>query len=119
MPPEFQNSQPYLPHPACPDINVLGTQMESLMEWRKDIMRKIDELVADGGRVRLLEHQMLQLNNTMERLTEVMERIEGRLLTLERNEPGNERIQKWVDRGVWAAVAAAAMFIAKKVGLIS
>lgn len=118
MPHDFQQSQPYLPHAPCPDVSVLGAQVASIMEWRKEASGKLDQLLSDGSRVRLLEHQMLQLNNTMERLTEVIERIEQRLVMLERDGTGNARVRGWVDKGIWATLGLVAAYVAKKVGLL-
>lgn len=117
--PPFQHSRPFEPTAACGDCQAMAVRIDSLLEWRREVTRKLDGLAADNSRVRLLEHQMLQLNVTLERLTEGIERLETRLLMLEKAEPGNERVQKLLDKGIWAALGVLAVYVLKKVGLLS
>jgi hypothetical protein len=47
-----------------------------------------------------------------------MESIENRVSALELQIPNAARTGAWVERGLWAAVAAVAVFIGKKTGLL-
>ena len=46
------------------------------------------------------------------------DRLDQRLAALEQQAPNATRAAAWVDRAVWAAAAAAVMYIAKSAGLL-
>ena len=52
-------------------------------------------------------------------INDKFDKLIARIERLESAAPLNNQTQIWVERSVWAAVAAAAMYIAKKVGFIT
>lgn len=44
--------------------------------------------------------------------------MEARLGVIERAAVGSRRTAHWLDRALWAAVAAVAIFVGRKVGMI-
>jgi hypothetical protein len=52
-------------------------------------------------------------------INDKFDRLIGRIEKLEGAAPLNSQTQKWVERALWAAAAAAAMYVAKKVGFIT
>lgn len=54
----------------------------------------------------------------LERAFNSLERMQERIAALEKADAHNKRTNKYVDSMIWAAAAAAVMFVAAKVGLI-
>lgn len=73
-----------------------------------------------------LERAFLAIQKADERCTamfekcvEKMERTEGRVDVLEQAAPMQAQTSQWIMTAVWAVVAAAAMYAAKKLGIIT
>lgn len=101
-----------------------------------------DDDFKSSGAMRLIAHRLGEVETTMkalaesvdtlvviqERLTHYaeaqrlifkeLEKLQGRVASLEAKMPDADRAGRWLDRGLWAAVAAIAVYIAKKTGLI-
>lgn len=58
------------------------------------------------------------LNSRMSALEARLNDIDTRLNELEKSEPLQAQATDWIYRGVWAAVAAAAMYVAARIGVL-
>lgn len=81
-----------------------------------EIKEVLKELSRAINRLALVEERQAHTSAAVERAFVAIERIEERLIKLEMAAPSARRTTDWVDRAVWAAAAAAVMFIAVKAG---
>ena len=94
---------------------------EGLDEMRKgqDELRASMKQLADAlTRLTLVEERQSSTSSAIERLAGSIEKLDERLRKLEISEPMQAKATEWVQSAVWAAAAAAVMFIAAKAGLI-
>lgn len=93
---------------------------EGLDEVRKgqDELRASMKQLADAlTRLTLVEERQSSTSSAIERLAGSIEKQDERLRKLEISEPLQARSSEWTMNAVWAAAAAAVMFIAGKAGL--
>jgi hypothetical protein len=90
-----------------------------------EVKSAIKEVASALTKLALVEERQTHHAAAQERAFAMMEKIEGRmrehelrLLELEKSEPNQQRIADWVDRAMWAIVAATAAFAASKLGLM-
>lgn len=58
------------------------------------------------------------LNSRVSALEERVNSIDARLNEVEKSEPLQAQATDWVYRGIWAAVTAAAMYVAARMGVL-
>ena len=103
------------------------TKMETSLEKMADAMSRLavieDRQTSDKA---ALERAFNAIQKSDERCTAALEKVmakievnDKRIDDLEKAAPLYDQTQQWVSKGMWAVVAAAAMYIAKKVGFIS
>lgn len=103
------------------------TRMESSIDKLADAITKLavieERQTADRA---ALERAFTAIQRSDERCAEAfektvakLEKIEGRIDVLESAAPITEQTNQWVSKAMWAAVAAFAMYVAKKIGIIS
>lgn len=103
------------------------TKMETSLEKMADAMSRLavieDRQTSDKA---ALERAFSAIQKTDEKcaaaLDKVLTKIElndKRIDELEKAAPLYNQTQQWVSKGMWAIVAAAAMYVAKKVGFIT
>ena len=74
--------------------------------------------IADAlTRLALVEERQSAASSALERLGDAIERLDERLRKIEIAEPMQTKATEWVQSAVWAAAAAAVMFMAGKAGL--
>ena len=97
------------------DLNLLSVRLQSLHEDVGDIKGTLKDLTDAITKLALVEERLSVTMNAQERAFKAISLVEARLATLEAKVPVTDNSMKWVDRGVTALVAAAAMFIWDKV----
>lgn len=105
-----------------PDRRINPVLMEAkltmLHEDVGDIKDAIKELTSAITRLALVEERIASTAAAQERAFTAIANVEKRITEIEKKLPEYSRVSIWVDRGVWAAAAAAMMYAAKKVGLL-
>ena len=92
----------------------------SIQRIREDqhAMRAAIERMSEAvTRLALVEERQAAVSTTIERLVQSLEKVDERLRRLEVSEPLQAKATEWVQSAVWAAAAAAVMFMAGKAGL--
>lgn len=97
------------------DLNLLSVRLQSLHEDVGDIKGTLQNLTAAITKLALVEERLSVTMNAQERAFKAISNVEARLSTLEAKVPVTDNSMKWVDRGITALVAAAAMFIWEKI----
>lgn len=99
-------------------IALLTHKMETMHEDLGEVRSDLKQLVEAFTRLTLIEERQAQHARSMERAFAAIEGHETRIAALELTAPEHTRMNHWFDRGLWAACAALATFLAKKVGLL-
>lgn len=102
-------------------INSMQNDVSDLRDTMRDSMERMSVAVT---KLVQIEERQLHMNQSYERLNSALdkmnnksEKLEGRIDTLERDQPMTKQVVDWAMRAVYAIVAAAAMFVAKMIGL--
>jgi len=93
---------------------------EGMDEMRKgqDELRASMKQLADAlTRLTLVEERQSSTSSAIERLARSNEKLDERLRKIEIAEPMQTRSSEWMMNAVWAAAAAAVMFVAGRAGL--
>jgi hypothetical protein len=92
------------------------SKMEASMDKMADAVTKLavveERQTAHHAALERAFNSIAGINDKFDKLLQRIERLEGAA-------PLNTQAQKWVERALWAAAAAAVMYVAKKVGLIA
>lgn len=97
---------------------LLSLQLKTMHADVADIKGALRDLTAAITKLALIEERQAHAAAAQERAFRLMESIENRVSALELQIPNAARTGAWVERGLWAAVAAVAVFIGKKTGLL-
>ena len=97
------------------DLNLLSVRLQSLHEDVGDIKGTLQNLTAAITKLALVEERLSVTMTAQERAFVAIANVEKRLVKLESKVPVTDNAMKWVDRGITAVVAAAAMFVWDKV----
>ena len=98
-------------------IERLTHHMLSIRESVDEMKGAMKEMASAITRLALVEERQAAVSTTIERLVQSLEKLEERLRRLEAAEPMQAKAAEWVRSAVWAAAAAAVMFIVDRVGL--
>ena len=127
----MSNVAPSPPQPTPADL--LAHRLNALHEDVGDIKAALRDLTTAVTRLAVVEERQQQAAAAQERGFRALERVEQRVSTLEHQMPDRadqrlaaleqqapavNRTAAWVDRAVWAAAAAAVMYVAKSAGLL-
>lgn len=103
-------------------INALHTDVNDLRYAMKDSMREMATAVT---KLVVIEERQIHMNQSYDRLSNALEKcnasnavLEKRIDTIEKEQPLTKQVTSWVMRGVWAVVTAAAIFVAKTIGVM-
>ena len=99
-------------------IERLTHHMLSIRESVDEMKGAMKEMASAITRLALVEERQAAVSTTIERLVQSLEKVDERLRCLEVSEPLQAKATEWVQSAVWAAAAAAVMFMAAKAGLI-
>lgn len=81
-------------------------------------MRSAIERMSEAvTRLALVEERQAAASAAIERIAQALEKLDERLRRLEVAEPMQAKTVEWVQSALWALAAAAAMFVAGRVGL--
>lgn len=97
------------------NIDLLSARIHTLHEDVSEIKGTLKDLTTAITKLALVEERLANTTAAQERAFGAISKIEARLSALETKVPVTDNATKWVDRGVTALVAAAAMFIWDKV----
>jgi len=97
---------------------IMEAKLTMLHEDVGDIKTALKELTSAITRLALVEERIATTAAAQERAFKAIAGMQDRLTEIEKKMPEYSRTSIWIDRGVWAAAAAAVMYIAKKVGLV-
>ena len=101
---------------AASGINV---KLDLLHEDVSDMKTVLKELTAAISRLAVVESDQGHIRDGQERTFKVLEKLEARVTVLEQLAVTSKQTNLWIEKGLWAAAAAALMYVAKKVGLVT
>ena len=99
-------------------IERIAHSIQSIREDQRAMRAAIERMSEAVTRLMLVEERQAAASTAIERLVQSLEKLDGRLRHLEVAEPMQAKVTEWVQSAVWAAAAAAVMFMAAKAGLI-
>lgn len=103
-------------HQDCPsDITVLSTRIQTLHTDVADIKGTLKDLTTAINKLALVEERISNAVAAQERTFKALEKMEERIEKLEKLQVMSDNTNKWVDRGIVAALAAVATFIWERV----
>lgn len=92
------------------------TDMKSVLKELTAAISRLAVVESDQGHIRAAQERTFLV---LEKVETRLEKLETRVLALEQLGVDSKRSNAWVDKAVWAVVAAVAMYVAKKVGLVT
>lgn len=95
----------------------LTHHIQRIREDQHAMRAAIERMSEAVTRLALVEERQAAASTAIERLVQSLERLDERLRRLEVAEPMQTKAAEWVQSAVWAAAAAAVMFMAGKAGL--
>ncbi len=97
----------------------IDAKLDALQENVSEIKDSIKTLTAAIVRLAVVEERLGNNSQALERAFANIEKVGQRVMDLEAQAVQSKQTNGWVEKGLWAAAAAACMYIAKKVGLIA
>lgn len=98
---------------------VLRVQLQSLHSDVKNMEDVLKDLTSAITKLAVMEERQANAHQAIERAFSVLVKLEERVGDLEKTVVNSSRTSMWVDRGMWAAAAAVAVYVAKRTGLMS
>lgn len=95
-------------------INSLHEDVTELRDTMKESVREMSQAIQTLVR---LEEKQLNLNQTAEETKRNFKELETRVDALEKDQPMQKQVTKWVIGAVGSIVLAAASFVAKMLGI--
>ena len=99
-------------------IERLTHHIQRIREDQQAMRTAIERMSEAVTRLALVEERQSAASTAIERLAQSLEKLDERLRRLEVTDPIQTKAAELVQSALWAAAAAAVMFIAAKVGLI-
>ena len=99
-------------------IERLTHHIQRIREDQHAMRTAIERMSEAVTRLALVEERQSAASNAIDRLAQTLEKLDERLRHLELAEQTQAKTAAWVQAALWALAAAAAKFIAKRVGLI-
>jgi hypothetical protein len=96
---------------------VIAIHLKTLHADVGEMKSVLRELTSAITKLALIEQQQTQTLRAQERFAIMLDKLDNRIMDVERRMPEISRTSTWVDRGIWAAAATVAIFIAKQTGL--
>lgn len=96
----------------------LTHHIQLIREDQHAMRAAIERMSEAVTRLALVEERQAAASTAIERTVQSIEKLDERLRHLELAEQTQAKTAAWVQAAVWALAAAAAIFVAKKVGLI-
>lgn len=98
-------------------IERITHHIQRIREDQHAMRAAIERMSEAVTRLALVEERQAVASSAIDRLAQSLEKLDGRLRHLELAEQTQAKTAAWVQAALWALAAAAAMFVAKKVGL--
>lgn len=98
-------------------IERLTHHIQRIREDQHAMRAAIENMSEAVTRLALVEERQSAASTAIERLVQSIEKLDERLRRLEVAEPMQAKASEWVQSAVWAAAAAAVVFVAGKAGL--
>ena len=99
-------------------IERLTYHIQRIREDQHAMRAAIERMSEAVTRLALVEERQAAASGAIDRLAQTLEKIDERLRKLEVSEPMQAKAAEWVQSALWAAAAAAVVFVAGKAGLI-
>ena len=100
-------------------IDMLHSDVMEMKEAIKTLATAINRLAIVEERLGVTGQALERAFTALEKVELRVEKVEHRIIELEKVDGFNHQTNKWVERALWGAAAAAVMYVAKKSGLIS
>lgn len=104
-------------HDAVVRIDRITHHIQRIREDQHAMRAAIERMSEAVTRLALVEERQAAASSAIDRLAQSLERIDERLRRLEVADPMQTKAAEWVQSALWAAAAAAVMFVAGKAGL--
>jgi chromosome segregation ATPase len=98
-------------------IERLTHHIQRIREDQHAMRAAIERMSEAVTRLALVEERQASASSAIDRLAHTLEKLDERLRRLEVADPMHTKAAEWVQSAVWAAAAAAVMFVAAKSGL--
>ena len=98
-------------------IERLTHHIQRIREDQHAMRTAIERMSEAVTRLALVEERQAAASSEIDRMARALEKLDERLRHLEMAEPMQAKATEWVQSAVWAAAAAAVMFMAGKAGL--
>ncbi|MFP5404627.1 MAG: hypothetical protein ACLGG2_08045 [Gammaproteobacteria bacterium] len=98
-------------------IERLTHHIQRIREDQRAMRTAIERMSEAVTRLTLVEERQAVASTAIQRLVQSIEKFDERLRHLEVADPMQTKAAEWVQSAVWAAAAAAVMFMAGKAGL--
>ena len=98
-------------------IERITHHIQRIREDQHAMRAAIERMSEAVTRLALVEERQATASTALERLVQALEKVDERLRRLEVAEPMQAKATEWVQSAVWAAAAAAVVFMAGKAGL--
>lgn len=96
----------------------IGELKDSMKDSMRDVAVAVNKLVAIETRQEAINQAYKQVLTQLEKEQDKREKLENRLDLIEREQPMNKQVVKWILYAVGAICVAAATFVGKAVGLM-
>lgn len=98
-------------------IERITHHIQRIREDQHAMRAAIERMSEAVTRLALVEERQAAASSAIDRMAQALEKLDERLRRLEVAEPMQAKAAEWVQSAVWAAAAAAVMFLAGKAGL--
>ena len=98
--------------------NVLSVKLDLLHDDVKDMKSVLQALTVAINRLAIVEERQSQAGEAMGRAFKGLGQISDRVSDLEALAVSSRQTNNWAEKALWAGAGLAAMFAAKKVGLL-
>jgi hypothetical protein len=105
------------PKPDRRVSDALTVRLDLLREDIGDMKNAISQLATSVNRLAVVEERLGNTSQALERAFKALEKIEQRLNVLETTAVSSKKTNEWVDKAIYAGLAALAMYAAQRIGL--
>jgi hypothetical protein len=100
------------------DTSGISVKLDLLHDDVRDMKSVLKDLTKAINRLAIVEERQSQIGESLGRAFKSIEDVKERTTALELQAITTAQTNTWVSKAVWAAAAAAAMYIGKSVGLV-
>lgn len=101
-----------------PELHIIEAKMGRLHEDVGEIKQTLKSLTEAITKLALVEARQLQSEAAIDRAFKAIEKVEFKVETLNKYAGKNNITSEWVQRFVWAIVAAAGVYLLKAIKVI-